>query len=113
MYVGENGIINVQGVLPYANNNDLRLPVGNRFAVRFVNSEITKKADLPSGTIVTTIGKYDTNTGTKSDFENDGSLILVGNAYKGTNTVIKIKWTSGVETVYTFNFDNATFAPAE
>ena len=105
--------INVVGTLPYADNNDLGLPVGNRFCIKFVNSEITSKSQLPSGDIVTTIGKYDTNKGTKSDFEDDGSLIVYGNAYADTNTVIKIEWKPGVISTYTFNFSNATFAPSE
>lgn len=89
------------------------LPYGNRFEVKLVNSEITSKSQLPSGTIVTTIGKYDTNTATKDAFEDDGSLILVANAYYGTNSVLKVKWKEGVESVYTFNFDQATFEAAE
>ena len=89
------------------------LPAGNRVALKFVNSEITAKSQLPSGTIVTTIGKYDTNTGTKSDFEDDGSLIIYANAYSDTNSIIKITWTAGVESVYTLDFSHATFEAAE
>lgn len=103
-------VIYVQGTLPYADNNDLGLPAGNRFSVKFTNSKITSKSQLPSGNIVTTIGKYDTNTFDKSAFEDDGSLILVGNAYQGTNSVVKVTWETGKESVYTFNFSQATFA---
>ena len=78
--------------------------------MRFVNSKITAISQLPSGNIVTTIGKYDTNTFDKSAFEDDGSLILVGNAYQGTNSVIKVTWETGVVSTYIFDFTNATFA---
>ena len=107
----EDDVIVVTGTLPYADNNDLGLPAGNRFTVKFVNSEITSKSQLPSGDIVTTVGKYDTNKFDKSAFEDDGSLILVGNAYQGTTSVIKVEWEQGVISTYAFNFDNATFAP--
>lgn len=86
------------------------MPYGNRFTVKLVNSEITSKSQLPSGKIVTTVGKNNTNTYDKNAFESDGSLIFEANVYKGTNTVLKVKWKEGVETVYTFNFSNATFA---
>ena len=96
--------------MPYVNDTDLGLTAGNRFSVKIVNSAITSKAQLPSGNIATTIGAEHTNHYTKAAFEDDGSLILVCNASKTVNTVVKIKWVSGVETTYTFDFSGATFA---
>ena len=85
------------------------LTAGNRFTVKLTNSAITSKSQLPSGTILTTIGKTNTNNYTKAAFEDDGSLILVANVFADAETIVKVKWVSGVETVYTFNFANATF----
>lgn len=85
----------VIGIIPYIENPGLGLASGNIFTVKIVNSKITSKSDLPSGTIVkvtntTVAGGY--NEYNKSAFEDDGSLITLLNVKKGSQIEIMIKW---------------------
>lgn len=101
----------VSGTIPYADADvTLGLLAGNRLQLKFVNTEIDSKDDLPSGNILTVSGKLVTNTYTKDAFEADGSLIFVGNAFVDADFVFKIKWTADVESVYTVKVNEATFA---
>lgn len=84
----------------------LGLDAGNRLTLKFANTAIESKADLPDGTIVTTIGDTKTNTYTKDAFEDDGTLILVSNV-SNNNTTVKIKWTDDKETVFTIDLSKA------
>jgi len=107
--------VKVTGTLPLEEADAvLGLPAGNRFAVKIKNNSIVTKASLPSGTIAK-ISNPDANGGfntyTKSAFEDDGSLIVIINAPAGKNTlVVKITWTTGVETTYTYDLTSATRA---
>ena len=107
--------IKVTGTLPLAEADaTLGLPAGNRFEFKLKNPNINLKSSLPTGTIAK-ISNPDAsggfNTYTRTAFEDDGSLIVIVNAPNDKNTVIvKVTWTAGVETTYTYDLTNATRA---
>jgi hypothetical protein len=102
----------VYGTLPYsAETPEIGMPAGNRFTIRTINPNITKRADLPSGEIcniiITDEGGNRIQSYTKSAFEDDGSLVTIVNAKKNTILTINIKWESDADfTNYQFNFEN-------
>jgi hypothetical protein len=101
----------VNGVIPYEEADAvLGLEAGNRLTFKLSNSAITKKADLPSGNIVTIKGENTTNTYTKDAFEDDGSLIVVCNTTGATPITIKVSFFEGVVTTYTYITSEATLA---
>lgn len=117
----------MEGELPYK-DGDIIIPTdGNRFEVRFKKRGINSTSDLPSGNIVKTThtekpGGY--NIGTKSDFESDGSLIVIFDIKEQTKAAylreVKIAWTKKGETLedsdfttYTFDLSRTTLAPVE
>lgn len=109
--------VKVTGTLPYEPADaTLGLPAGNRLSVKIKNSAINSQSDLPSGIIAKVSnslvdGGY--NTYDKTAFEADGSMISVVNIVnKNKPLVIKITWTEGKETVYTFDVTNVTLAQA-
>ena len=100
----------VIGTLPYSDATpSIGMPAGNRFTARFVNPDITDRADLPGGKIcrVTKVGGLNSdNEYTKSAFEDDGSLILVVNSEPTSTITVSIKWVEGTTTIYHFTFEN-------
>lgn len=109
--LAQGNVIKVTGTIPYAEADaTLGLDAGNRVQFRLSYAGITSQAQLPSGDIMTAIGKTATNTYTKSAFESDGSLINVGNVYKDFTSKLKITWTAGKEVEYTIDTSDATFA---
>lgn len=108
----------VTGEIPYGEADSIFPTAGNRFAVKINKDGITSKTQLPNGTIVKTThtekeGGY--NTGTKSDFETDGSLIAIFEITDETLSAydreVLIKWVSGgTFTTYTFDLSRATLA---
>ena len=107
--------IKATGTIPYEEADAvLGLPAGNRFSVRLVNSAISSQSDLPSGTIVKVSNPEASggfNTYDKTAFETDGSLIVIVNAPANSNTVIvKVTWTAGNESTYTYDLSSATRA---
>lgn len=107
--------IKVTGTLPLAEADaTLGLPAGNRFEVKIKNPNINLKSSLPTGTIAK-ISNPDAsggfNTYNRTAFEDDASLIVIINAPSGrTRVIVKITWTAGVETTYTYDLTNATRA---
>ena len=119
----------VYGFIPYNNdtatNTYLGLPNGNRFVVKTKNSKITSREDLPENTICTiAVSDGTTNTYTKANFEEDGSLITVLNVRPSSEVTIDITWKAAVNddpeteeneaqdadrTVLKFTFTDATF----
>ena len=97
----------ITGTVPFEDADAiLGLNAGNRLTLKFSNTGIESKSDLPSGTIVTTIGDTKTNTYTKDAFEDDGTLIYVANV-SNNNATVKIKWTADTETVFTIDLSKA------
>lgn len=108
----DNNRVKVNGEVPYEDADAvLGLDAGNRLSLKFKHPSINSKADLPSGTIVTVIGDTVTNTYTKDAFEEDGSLIYVGNV-SNNNVTIKITWTTGNETVYIIDLSSVELEEA-
>lgn len=106
----------VNGELPYKSADSIFPTAGNRFAVRIYNNNITSKSQLPSGTIVKTThtekaGGY--NTGTKADFEDDGSLIAIFAVTAQTKGAypreVKIAWSKAGANVVDKDFVTYTF----
>lgn len=107
--------IKVNGTLPYENADAiLGLDAGNRFSVKLKNNNILSSASLPSGIIakvsnINAEGGF--NTYDKSAFETDGSLISIVNVTNKNNPlIIKVTWTTGVETTYMYDFTSVTLA---
>ena len=76
-------------------------------SLKFSNPDITDRDDLPDGNICKTIGDNFTNIYTKDAFEEDGSLIYVGNV-TNNNIKIEIEWVEGKRIVYTVNLSDVT-----
>ena len=122
-----NGKIKVTGTIPYDATAGIFPTGGYRFAVRLSNPEITAKSQLPSGDIVKATntdfaGGY--NVGTKSDFENDGTLIAVvaptAETLGAYDREVKVAWTKAGASVadgdfhtYTFDLSDARLASHE
>lgn len=102
----------VFGSLPYsAETPAIGMPAGNRFTVKFHNSEITSKSDLPSGNIVTVaVSDGTTISYSKNAFEDDGSLITIINAKNTSVLTVTVKWSSELICAYVFTFENAKLA---
>ena len=114
----------VIGTVPYVENPGFGLESGNVFTIRLKNREVKNNRaiteenphGLPSGKIckITNIkvdGGY--NEYTRSEFEEDGSLIVLVNVRAGSTLEVMVKWTEDADFVtYTYTFDEATMQEA-
>lgn len=102
----------VIGTLPYSEATPaIGMPAGNRFETRFAYEGITSKADLPSGKICTvSISDGTTNEYTKSNFENDGSLVNIVNVRNNSTLTVTVDWTDEVTNTYVFTFADVKMA---
>ena len=100
----------VKGEIPYEDADaTLGLDAGNRLTVKFVNSNITAKSQLPAGIIGRTLKSDGTwQEYTKDAFEDDGSLILVANVNNLRVGIVEVTWVEGTTDIYTLNTLGAT-----
>lgn len=94
----------VKGTIPY-----ITASAGNEINLHFINSNITAKADLPTGTIAKVLkanGTYTELDSTK--FEDDGSLKVKYTVNDLRVGAVKITWATGEEVTYVINTLEAT-----
>ena len=107
----EEATYEVVGTLPYSEATPaIGMPAGNRFTVRFVNSDVDFD-HLPSGKIATVTVKVNGNTTSENEynknaFEDDGSLVTIINAIKDAELTVEIKWTNTKTMKYVFTFND-------
>lgn len=116
-----DGTYGVTGLIPYGRADSMFPFAGYRFAVKISRSTITSRDDLPDGTIVKITVGSEVTQATKSNFEEDGSLIYIAAPTQETLTtprVVQIAWSIEGSTVqesdftsYTFDLSEAELAP--
>lgn len=110
----------VIGTIIYTVSNPDNNPDGNILTFKMKNSDITARAQLPTGDIYKRISESTTkrvNTATRSDFEDDGSVVCNICVNDGTNRtnnlIVEVEWLENQVSHYTFDLSEVTMVPVE